>query len=215
MVEVKVRGNPKEMFRDEVRALAKASTLAVRRTAFASSRAIANEARKALRTGRRGAGQPLDKTLRVKSDPARGYSLAPTSRVYSKAVYRKGRSAEIDLLAVFEEGAIVRARHGQGWLAIPTENAPWRSGRGGVRRAQPSEAAEGLRKHFAILPAAGNRAVIIDRRTKQVLWVLVRQVRIRKRLNIAAIHEKQGRELDQRFLKLLDAEDRRLEAKYR
>ena len=149
------------------------------------------EFRSRLSSGRRFVGaKSLNNLLVVRRKPARGFSSwSPRVWVRSRATYKAGatRTQSIDLFDVFDTGAVVRAQRSK-YLAIPTENAPFKQGRGGTRRASPSEANVKVR----FVPARGGNAVLIDPRSKQVLWVLVRQVRVPKRISIDAVVARHG-----------------------
>jgi hypothetical protein len=129
-------------------------------------------------------------------------------------VYSKARR----IMSAFAEGVTIRAKRGK-YLAIPTPQAPRLTGR---RRTTPSNWDTGRYGPLRYVPGSGSRppllvadeqrvsrrtgrAVGIARRTKTgklgrgaatvVMFVLVPQVRLRKRLNID--------EAEQRLLNLL------------
>lgn len=206
-----VRGNLLLILADEERAIARAATRSVRAAAGQARRMIRGQIRRnfADRSGRL-SGTPLEDTVRYKSDPRYGSALDATAVVYSRAVYRK-RGQEFDLLALYDQHTTIRARNGQ-WLAIPTENAPLRSGRGGVRRAWPSE----TKLQLQFLRIEPNRAVLLTKgRRPRVLYILVRKVELAKRLDIAHAHSRASRRLFREFPRQLARQDRRLERKWR
>ena len=138
-----------------------------------------------------GLGTRLSNTIRSKTYPQNGESLRATSLVWSKAPR---------ILSSFEEGAHIRSKTGF-WLAIPTDAAG--RGRGG-RRLTPGEWEQrrGMRLRFvyrrnrpSLLVADNARmntkglAAVSRSKTgrNQVtvpIFILVPQVRLRKRLNL-------------------------------
>src|SRR5690606_29278018 len=115
-------------------------------------------------------------------------------------------SGTVDLLLVFDEGALITGRGGK-WLAIPTGIAPLKSGRGGARRATPAEA--GL--NLVFLPAGSNRGVLVDPGSREVLYVLVKQVRVRKRIDLDRVFQARSARLVDQFFRTLAREDEKLE----
>lgn len=146
-----------------------------------------------------GLGGRLANTWRAKTYPERGASLGAAALVWSKAP---------QVVRAFDEGVTIRSKNGF-WLAIPTENAPKRGVGGG--RISPSNfpehrfgrlrfvyrpgkpgllVAEGLRASFSRKTGemrgfrrAGERARAAGRTASVVMFVLVPQVRLRKRLD--------------------------------
>lgn len=123
-------------------------------------------------------------------------------RVFSKAIVRRP-SGRVDLITVFDEGATVRARTGT-FLAIPTEHAG--KGRGQKRHKTPAEYPSGT---FTLIPGrrSGVAVLVFKDRPDVVAFVLVRQVTLRKQLNVQAAHAEAqaglddlvAREIDQRL----------------
>ncbi len=117
-------------------------------------------------------------------------------RVYSVARYRAGgqRSQPVDLVQLYAQGATITAANGR-FLAVPTGEGPQRSGRGGSRPATPKEIAD-LGWKIAVISSRGGTAVsrggtavvlaTAPGGTKVVTHVLVRQVGLRKRYDLAA-----------------------------
>lgn len=141
----------------------------------------------------------------------RGTAIDPTGRVYSSASV-KGRVE--DLLDVFERGTVVVPKDGQ-FLAIPTAAA-------GGRRAKPPSAYGA--ETFRVVPvgARGKKRgrpranavayVLVHRGTGQVWFLLIPQVKLRKRLRIRPLVERIAAtvpaDIDRRWARAL----RRLEA---
>jgi len=138
---------------------------------------LKNSIRRQIR--RAGLGARLEKTVRGDAYPVRNHSFNARGLVYSKAYVKTGRSGRIDIITTFDEGATVRPRRGR-FLALPTENAP-RGARG--RALSPSES----RLNFILVPASDRRhagLLLHPAPPHPVAYVLVREVRIRPRLNI-------------------------------
>ena len=208
-LEVAIRGDLKAMMRDEAKALRKSATIAVRRAARGARRDLIRQIKRSVKTNQGLSRKRPEQWVIAKLDPQRGFkSNNPTGVVSGRARYRR-RAGEVDLLTILDEGATVTARSGK-FLAIPTENAPLRSGRGGARRAMPSE----VRIPVDILPARGGRAVIVRRGTREVLWTLVREVRLPKRIDAARSHAKRTAKIVDDFISQLAKEDVKLEKKW-
>lgn len=140
-----------------------------------------------------GLGTRLANTIRSQTYPRGKDSLRAASLVWSKAPR---------ILSSFEQGALIRAKSGL-WLAIPTEAA----GRGPMgRRFTPAEweRRRGLRLRFVYRSRGGSLLVADKARlnTKGIaavsrsktgrnqvtvpIFILVPQVRLNKRLDLAA-----------------------------
>jgi Family of unknown function (DUF6441) len=151
-----------------------------------------------------GLGQRLANTWREKHYPNR--KLDAASLVYTKAP---------QIIRAFDEGAVIRSRRGR-FLAIPTENAP-RKGTDG-RRISPSTFPEHRFGPLRFVPrSSGPSLLVVDglrasysRQTSQlrgfrratdrarrsgqglttvVMFLLVPQVKLRKRLDVARAAE--------------------------
>jgi hypothetical protein len=210
--QVAIKGDLEKFMADLVQSKKKVATNVNRKAARRTRRNLRKEIQSAFdidRASRRASGMALEDTVRVADTPRRGYAFENMSVVYSKATYAKGRAAKIDLLSVFETGATIRARGGN-WVAIPTDDAPLRAGRGGARRATPDEY-PGPKQFIQIRPGL---AIMVDPRRRLVLWILVPAVRVKKRLNVAAIHGRTVAIMGRDYENLLTAETARLIQKY-
>jgi hypothetical protein len=152
-----------------------------------------------------GLGQRLGRTWRDRHYFNRGLDAA--SLVYTKAP---------QIIRAFDEGAVIRSRRGR-FLAIPTENAP-RKGTDG-KRISPSTFPEHRSGPLRFVPrSSGPSLLVVDglrasfsrqtgqlrgfrrateraRRSGQglttvVMFLLVPQVKLRKRLNVARAAER-------------------------
>lgn len=168
---------------------------------------------------RGGLGRRLSKSWRSKNFPGSGYSLGAAGSVYTKSP---------KLIRAFDEGTVIRSADGF-WLAIPTEHAP-KTGVG-RKRINPSNFPEhSLGKlRFVYRPKVsllvvdnqrerkGKRGGFAPSRSKRalktghglstvIMFFLVPQVRLKRRLNVAAIERDAGAQLP----RLVDEEYTRL-----
>ena len=185
-LQAAVRGNLPELMRKEQRVVARAVTSGVRRITFGLGRALR---RQIARAGFRESAQ-FQRAIIARTTPRRGNDINIRGRVRSKALY--GRSARrrqaFDLVEAYDEGAVITARSGR-WLAVPTENAEFASGRGSRRRRKtPSESDRPMQyiptsdPNLAMLVAGERRS---PRGKAVVLYWLVKTVRVRRRLDVA------------------------------
>lgn len=189
----------------------RAVTSGVRSTTRGLQRELRRQVKRAFRNAPAAlSGGSIEKTVGARVTPARGASLDAEGLVYSRALYRRP-SGQVDLLEVFERGAEIRAAGGT-WLAIPTEHAPLRSGRGGQRRASPKES--DLKLRFA--PTRDPRVARLVLRDpargaarEVVVYWLVREVRLAKRLDIVAAERKWRARLGPQIERNLDRLTRR------
>jgi len=211
-LSVAIRGELREVMAARLRIAERAVTGGVRSVTFGLQRELRRQVRRAFRSAPAAlSGGSIEKTVAARVTPARGFSLEPEGLVHSRALYRRP-SGQVDLLEVFDRGAEIRAAGGK-WLAIPTEHAPLRSGRGGKRRARPKES--GLKLQFMPTrnPRLG-RLVLRDRGSRAaaretVVYWLVREVRLPKRLDIAAAERKWRARLGPQIERNLDRLARR------
>ncbi len=151
--------------------------------------------------GAAGLGSRLQKTVRHAVYPKGQPSMNAATLVWSNAP---------EIMYANEQGATIRSADGF-WLAIPTEAAG--RGRGG-RRMTPGEweRRRGLRLRFVFRPGRPGLLVADGRvntkglgvasksktgrgRATVVIFILVPQVRLRKRLNVAALGQTVAGEL--------------------
>jgi len=147
-----------------------------------------------------GLGERLAKTWRsAVTSSAEG----PSATVFSKAPV---------IIQAFDQGATIVARNGGRWLAIPTAAVPRRPGRGSGRRLTPVEVEALYNRDLRTIPArTGHSAYLVmdfliaarsgrgyrpatagrlaqGRRPESVLmFVLVPQVTLSKRLDVARV----------------------------
>jgi hypothetical protein len=187
-----IRGDLKAWSEADRKAAERVHTTVVRRAASRTAKGWQKQIRTAFADQRK-AGATLAGAIRWKSTPRKGFAADTVARVYSKAKYGRSngrRQASIDLAEIYQSSGTVFAANKQ-WLAIPTENAPLRSGQGGVRKAQPSES--GLKLRF--VPLSPFKALLVrDDGTRSrgaqptIMYVLVKQSRRRRRLDPDQAH---------------------------
>lgn len=187
----------------------------------------ADEVKRALRADVIGAGlgARLAKTWRSSDYPRSGYSLGAASEVYTRAPR---------LIRAFDEGVTIKSSDGF-FMAIPTDNAPksyrrkrvspsnWPKERYGYLRYVYTKTGQALLvvDNQRASKARGGTGTALSRSKKAlatgnglmtvVMFVLVPQVRLKKRLNVAAISSdaaaSMARGIDRNF-RLLDAQRR-------
>ena len=99
------------------------------------------------------------------------------------------------IMLAFEEGMTIRARNRR-WLAIPTEHAP-RRGRSAGRRSSMSKrispSSYVWRDRLRFVSVNPRLALLVEhrkgRRKSLVMFILVRQVKLRKRLDVKGAGE--------------------------
>ena len=150
---------------------------------------------------RAGLGHRLPRTIRNRTYPTRGDSINATALVWSNAP---------EILNAHDRGALIRSKSGF-WLAIPTEAAG--KGRGGARLSPGEwERRRGLRFIYrrdgpSLLVADGRlntRGLGVASRSKTgrgratvPIFLLVPQVKLRKRLDLARDAERVARAVPQ------------------
>ena len=115
-----------------------------------------------------GLGQRLADSWRTK--PSRPNQTTVSAEVASSAPL---------ILSAFDQGVTITARNGR-WLAIPTNDAP----RGPRRRMTPAQVEARFGRRLRFIPARLGRTAVLVMAGK-VMFVLVPQVTLQKRLDIA------------------------------
>ena len=176
--------------------------LRIARGARVAAEKQATRAKLALRGDVRaaGLGDRLANTWRVNVFPK-----SASSRTHSPAVFVKSAAPEI--VTAFDQGMTIRSRQGL-WLAIPTDSTP----RKGRRLATPVEVEAMFNQDLIFLHGRGGQMLAFvnaikaksggkfrratKRRTKDgrqnelvLMFVMVRQVTLRKRLNWSRIFD--------------------------
>jgi len=190
-VQAFIEGNLGALLRAQAAAVEKGTAKGLRRICGGIRAQIVGNVRRA---GFPGGGRNLSAAVRSR---VAGQGTEVEGTVYSRATYKRSPrrpGGPVDLIALFAQGADIRSARG-GWLAIPTEHAPLRSGRGRGQRMTPAELiATGARLRF--ISAGPRRLVAVVRRDGRdvVTHVLVRQVSLAQRIDIrSAIDRWSGR----------------------
>jgi hypothetical protein len=197
---------------DNLASFAQQTHLRIARGARVAAEKQAARAKLALRGDVRaaGLGDRLANTWRVNVFPK-----SASSRTHSPAVFVKSTASEI--VTAFDQGATIRSKQGL-WLAIPTENTP----RKGRRLATPVEVEAMFNQDLIFFHGRGGQMLaFVDaikaksggkfrratkRRTKDgrrnelvLMFVMVRQVTLRKRLNWSRIFDELAKQWAQLF----------------
>ena len=175
---IALRGNLIDSLKVESKVAAAAVTTVIRRRTSALKRSIRGQ------MSRAGLGK-LANAARSETDPHRGFSLTPKGAVFSKAIVKRP-GGSVDLLTVFDEGAVVQAKRGT-YLAIPVTK--------GSRRKTPASYGRGA---LIFIPNRDRKtARLVDKadRSRVIFW-LVRITHLKKRLNLDTAVERSGRDLD-------------------
>lgn len=214
----RIEGALRAQLGEEAAIIAKAGTIAVRAAAAGARRDLVKQAERAFSKRRSDHLGTFANLVRFRADPARGYALSAEAHAYSRATYGPkagGRRQFTDLLDVFDRGEVIEA-DGATWLAVPTRATPRAAGRGNSER--PARPADFKYGKAAAVPTvfiriSSTRALIVARRTRVVLWVLVKKVILAKRLNVDAVYQRRLAKMEQRFARELGKEDARLAKK--
>jgi len=190
-VSLALRGDLQKFMDAEVKAGKSAVTTIIRRR----TTNLKNNLRRQIR--RAGLSERLGKTVQGTTYPKRGVSLNAAGQVISKALYKRPHGV-VDLISVIDQGAVIRAGAGKS-LAIPLPAA----GKGrGVKHdpisRKPSDWPAGT---FALIPSKnGKTAVLVFKggsKKGQAAFILVRQVRLKKRIDINKAYAKAIRGIDE------------------
>lgn len=184
--------------------------------------AAARGARRDLLKGVRGSGRvsKKDRAIGVVVPRVRR-GREPLARTFSRLVYKGGlaagqpRAEPIDLLAVLDAAPTIRPAVNT-WLAVPTNAAPRKSTGGRSRPATPSEAEydHGVEMTFRLL--SKDRALLTGkgRHSKTVYYVLIRQTKVRKKVDVAGTVRKWEARLPGLISVPLDRAERRIARRY-
>jgi hypothetical protein len=207
-----VRGKLDAYMRADAQGLARVHTILVRSAGGRTKRGIQKQIDQNFDDAK-----AFKNTIRLVSSPPSGFSPKTTVRVYSKSRYQPShgrRTDAIDLLEIYTRDETVTAQN-KTWLAIPTENAPMRTGRGGQRKAQPSEAGVPL---VFIKGRNDNEAFLVTKRagnTRPILMYVLRRRTVRRaRLNPDAVHRDTLQRMSAELQKIFAREDARMRRQF-
>ena len=213
IIDIAFGGNLQKFMQDELDLRARAVTGGIRHATEDLKHGLRNDVYAA------GLGRRLAKSWHGKSYPGSGHSLGAAGSVYTKAE---------KLIRVFNEGTTIRSADGF-WLAIPTENAP-KFGRR-RKRVNPSNFPKEIYGPLRFVYRPKVSLLVVDNQRQRkgarggyvlskskralktgyglstvIMFFLVPQVRLKKRLNVADIERRAAA----RVPALIDAEYTRL-----
>lgn len=202
-LKMAAQGNLDAFMAARAKGVASAVTRAVRAITFGLQREIIRQVKKAnfKKDG-------LQKTIKAKVNPRRGYLPDAEGLVYSVARVNRG-GMEIDLIESYDKGVTITAKGGK-WLAIPTLDAPHATGRGSANtRARPSRLSSSVFKLLTFIPTNNTNVAMLvftNKQTgeKRVAYWLVKKVTMRKRLDINRAKQKWLPKLEPRINRNLD-----------
>ena len=189
-----IRGNLARYMDELPREHAKAITGVIRNKTRAVTRAIRRD------ISRAGLGERLGNAVRGTAYPRRGFSMSAAGTIQSRALVRRDGQT-YDLITIFEEGTIISPRNAR-FLAIPTPEA-------GTRRT-PAEWPAG-----SLMYRRGRGAPYLVHASRPTvpLFILVRNVRLRARLNTAQIARRNTRNTARLIARAIDRRADRLAQK--
>lgn len=176
-----LRGDLQAFLDADVKAGKQAVTTVIRR----KTTKLKDDLRRAVR--RAGLSDRLGKAIRGDTYPRRGYSLNAAGVVQSKAITKR-ESGITDLITVLDEGAVINARPGR-FLAIPVSDRVKGRGVKGEPVSRPPSAFGPGRFVFKASRNSNGVLVFADS-PEEVAYILVRQVRLRKRIDVRSAHHR-------------------------
>ena len=170
-----IRGKLKAEMAAEVKAGEGAVTAVIRRRTLKLKQDVRAQISSA------GLGERLGNAMRDRFYPSRGASLSATGVVASRAIYKRPGGL-VDLITVFQEGATINARGGK-YLAIPV----------GVGKNESLRNFDS--KDIDLIPFRNGQGYVVLRRGARqfgrggggVLFLLIKQARIKRRLNLDGV----------------------------
>ena len=201
---VAIRGDLKKWCAANAAAVEAGTRRAVTQGAASLRTAVRRQVRSA---GFKGRGATLAKSVRSRADRT---ASVPTAIVYSRAVVRgQGRAGPVDLLLAHDRGETIRSRGGK-WLAIPTGQGPVGRRAGQYQSLSKMLADPRERGRVAVVPARGGKMVALwtpnPGSPAVVTHVLVREVRLRKRLDLARAERETSAKLPQLLARAIERE---------
>lgn len=136
-----------------------------------------------------GLGNKLAKTWQAKVYPKGQKSLSAAGVITSKAT---------KIIRAFDEGAVIRSSKGL-FLAIPTENAPKKENND--KRICPSNFPARLGQLRFVYVRNGLSMLVVDkRRVTKIMFFLVPQVNLKKRLDYKSVVDRHAPKLEQTII---------------
>lgn len=193
MIKMDVNAPPGSAARDLMRVLPDATLHGLRRGGSRARADLRAQAAAAFGRGLKGiSGKPMRDTIFSKTDMGADGQWPMSVRVASAARYARRAGGPTDLLTVYSQGAFIVPTAGREWLAFPTENAPIRSG--GKRRASPRDSYSLGGMELDFIRVNDRLALLVtrarNRAARKVMFVLLRDTRRRKVLDVDSVFEK-------------------------
>lgn len=207
-VSLALRGDLQKFMNAEVKAGKRAVTTTIRRRV----NRLKNDLRRQIK--RAGLGERLGKTVRGDTFPKRGTSLNAAGRVSSKAIVKRPGGVA-DLITLLDTGATIKAGAGKA-LVIPLPAA----GRGrGVKgdpvSRKPSDFPEGT---FSMIPSRNRKTAVLVFRSGakkgQAGFILARQTRLKKRIDIERAYQKAIRGIDDAIVKQWERNNQKVQDRF-
>lgn len=202
-IRAALEGDLDRILRAEIGAAETAVTAAVKRAAGGLQRDLRRQ------TKRAGLGDGVEKAWRRAVYPARGKSIQAAGLVFSKATR---------IVEAFAADRVIHARRAR-WLVIPLPAAERQGLATSRRRSRSSKErrwselenaiADGRRLTFVQVKATGGLILDTATRPPTPLFLMVREVRLSKRLDLDAPQRRWGDRLPGLILREFDSFDRR------
>lgn len=186
----RIEGDLRQALAEDMKMLEGAVTTSVRRAGTFLRNDLRRQTDAALRIRRGGSGKLSSSWKRIDFPKGRQKSMSAASMVYADAAGRRIFNAHRD-------GVTIGPRSAR-WLVVPLEAAERRGLALSQRRSKGSrprrwgalEAAIANGEQLATKPIGRNRALVVDRRTGEALFLLLKTVRLPRRLNFDGLGEK-------------------------
>jgi len=159
-------------------------------------------------------GKRLSNTVRDWINPEKEFAKNVTAYVFSKAIYKRPGGL-VDLITQLDEGETVRARAGKS-IVIPLPAA----GRGGGVKNDPvsRKPSDWPRGTFALVPTKKKGTALLvfkeGSRKGQAAFLLVKQARHAKRINVDRAYQSAIRNIDTAVATTWERESQKAESKF-
>ena len=199
------RGELEKFRTAELKAGQQAVTTIIRRRTTNMKNDLRRQIRKAKLSDR------LGKTVRGDVYPKRGSSLNAAGVVRSAAITKRANGI-VDIITVLDEGAVIKARAGR-FLAFPI--SPRVKGRGVKGDPVSRSPASFPAGSFIFKPSRnGNGVLVFASNPTEVAFVLVRQVRLKKRIDIDKAYAKAIRNIEDAIAQQWERNDTRVQTRF-
>lgn len=207
-ISLALRGDLEKFLDAEVKAGKRSVSTVIRRRV----NRLKNDLRRQIK--RAGLSERLGKTVRGETYPKRGASLNAAGRVFSKAIVKR-TGGIADLITLLDTGAVIKAGAGRA-LAIPLPAAGRGRGvKGDPASKKPGDFPDGT---FRLVVSRDRKtAVLVFRsgpRQGEAAFILVRQVRLKKRINIERAYQKAIRGIDDDIVRQWERNNRNIQDRF-